>query len=173
MTISKFQNQLALLSIILFIPSLTFAWGPDFRHTPPKGINDPDILRFNIIKKLDLTKDKADEVKKMMQEQQKSDKEARQKIQKIRIKIESELDKETPNQVILNSYLQDISTIRTKMMTQHINQYIKLKSILTPDQQKKLMELRAKQFKKWEKNPKDSDMKRSYSNESCTSNSKT
>jgi Spy/CpxP family protein refolding chaperone len=117
------------LSFILISSGLTFA------KQMPKG----EMCAATENKSVKaLNKEKAAEFKKIMLEQKLKINENKAKIENACLKLNAELEKDSPDKTIITGLTADIEKARTEILNSKIDTRLKLKTVLTPEQFQKL-----------------------------------
>jgi Spy/CpxP family protein refolding chaperone len=139
------KNIAEAVMIILVFTSAALAQLPDSDQVAREKDRE---ARFNeIVKELNLTPEQKQAMTQQRSEERSRSGELRQKIRSLRDQITKELDKEVSDKAALDLLVGQLKELTAQRIEHQIGEIIALKQILTPDQFKKLNEMREKDKK--------------------------
>ena len=131
-------KQLSLgLVVVFLVASGAQAAMPRFGDRRP----EPGKMVERMAKDLGLTKEQKEKFIAEARQIEEGNKQSRQKDREIMNKIEEEMVKESPDTKMIHSYLQEIGRNRTEIQFKRLEQMIKLRKELTPEQREKLQKI--------------------------------
>jgi Spy/CpxP family protein refolding chaperone len=95
----------------------------------------------NFVKALDITPEQQELMKKHREESREKMEELRQALKETRSTLREELRKADPDKNAINSTTSDMKALYGKLIDYRVDNFLKMKEILTPEQFKKLTEM--------------------------------
>ena len=108
----------------------------------------PKDQNCRLIEELNISKDKISQIKETMESHHAKQRERMIEVRQIRDQLENEITKENPNKQSVQEYTQKINQLRSKMLEDRINETLKFRDELTPEQRKKLSNIERDQMLK-------------------------
>jgi len=121
------------LVALLALPLVAFAQGGGMEK-PGKG------KRMDFTQELNLGKEQVKAIRDMRNEMRRKHVELRAKSEVKQIDFEEELQKDKPNQKTLAALVDELTAIHSQIYKEKLEMRVKMMSVLTPDQKKKLSE---------------------------------
>ncbi|MFH1379136.1 MAG: Spy/CpxP family protein refolding chaperone [bacterium] len=121
------------------------AWSFD-GHNGPYGGNErkKDGMREKFIKKLDLSPEQQEQMKKQREAHRAQRKEINRKMKDLQDQLKTELNKEQVNSARVDGIASEMKGLQSSLVDQRIEAVLSMKNILTPEQYKKMQELKEK-----------------------------
>lgn len=134
---NKIMKLTYVFIVILMIPVFSFAM-------PKMSMMGDSFMPMQIgaIDQLNLPKAKLAEIKKIILDHQTFQNEQIAQMKNQHLRLMDELSKDSPNKTKISEYTTAINKIRSGMLDNQINQILKFKELLTPEQFQKIKEIR-------------------------------
>lgn len=134
MEVLTMRNLLVLTMVAVMVsPVVAFAQGG-----PGKGGHGPGKMDY--INELNLSKEQLAQVRDLQRESRKKVVEIKSKIQIKKIDFDEEIQKDKPDQKLLEKLVDDLTALHAQQYKAMLESRVKVMSLLTPEQRQKLSE---------------------------------
>lgn len=118
---------------VMAVPAVALAQG-----APGRGGHGPG--RMDYVGELNLTKEQLAQVKDLQRESRKKAVEIKGKIQVKRIDFDAEIQKDNPDQKLLEKLIDELTALHSQQYRAKLESRVKMMTLLTPEQKQKLSE---------------------------------
>jgi Spy/CpxP family protein refolding chaperone len=155
----KMLNVLLLFCLLLSAPFIFSAAAASDDHTdmppePPSGMQNPGMHAMSVLNfasDLNITGDQFEKLKALEKESSTADNALLKQLDSFMNDMRNELDKDEPDMKKLDAITDQIASLNKEMLKSRISNMLKIRSVLTRDQQKKLKESIKAKMKRFSK----------------------
>jgi len=137
-----FMALVSIVSFTLIAPAFA-EWDGQYAETQHKHAGKQDFM-----KKLNLSPEQKSQITKQQDMDKEKGKELRDKMQAKRLELKKELERSEVDTNKVNAIITDIKTLTGEQLDLRVNSIMAMKQILTPEQFKKLQDMKEEKHKK-------------------------
>ncbi len=134
------------LALVLFLVTTLIVTPKAFPQRPMRPHRPPVFNIEMLADELELTEDQVSQINELRFAAEKNAIATRSKIELAELELKKMMQDEQPDENKIKNKIEEIGKLKTELRWTQVQNHLKIKSLLTPEQQEKLKDLKKKQL---------------------------